>query len=159
LTIYQLAFSLGEFKYLGPAHRASQFNLQHINEEGYFSLKANKYEMQDKQVDIYINATLVESEQLMGGNIAWPFNSNKKLTFAKAMNHPDMYSSNYRGFLDDIAIWNSALSNDDIKQIFETTPQDERQHLTLAAQDNAGNFFWGGRVCILLLILASISVL
>jgi hypothetical protein len=139
LTIYQLAFSLGEFKYLRPAHRASQFNLQHINEEDYFSLKANKYEMQDKQVDIYINATLVESEQLMDGNIAWPFNSNKKLTFAKAINHPDMYSSNYRGFLDDVTIWNNALSNDDIKQLYEGTLTNELQHLILLAQDNAGN--------------------
>lgn len=41
MTIYQLAFRTGEYKYLRAAHRASQFYLQQINSEGYFGLKTN----------------------------------------------------------------------------------------------------------------------
>lgn len=41
MTIYQLAFRAGKLKYLRAAHRASQFYLQHINDDGYFSLKGS----------------------------------------------------------------------------------------------------------------------
>lgn len=39
MTLYQLAFRSGEFKYLREAHRASQFYASKINDQGYFSLK------------------------------------------------------------------------------------------------------------------------
>ncbi|MCI2282241.1 Ig-like domain-containing protein [Colwellia sp. MSW7] len=57
MTIYQLAFRAGEFKYLRAAHRASQFYLQHINDQGFFSLKPSndmKYSYGESLVAEYI---------------------------------------------------------------------------------------------------------
>jgi hypothetical protein len=94
---------------------------------------------QDKQVDIFINGTLVISDQLVDGSIAWPINSQKKFTLAKAMNHPDMYNKNYQGLLDDIAVWNNVLTDDEIADIHQGVQGEEMQHLKVIAEDNAGN--------------------
>jgi len=85
MTIYQLAFRTGEFKYLRSAHRASQFYLQLINEQGYFSLKASndmKYSYGESLVADYIlfgDERIPEKVESMVP--AWDsFNSDYKLS-------------------------------------------------------------------------------
>ena len=41
MTLYQLAFRSGEFRYFRAAHRAAQFYASHINAAGYFDLKSS----------------------------------------------------------------------------------------------------------------------
>jgi len=57
MTLYQLAFRSGEYNYLRAAHKASQFYLQHINDDGYFGLKPSndmKYSYGESLVANYI---------------------------------------------------------------------------------------------------------
>ncbi len=111
-----------------PSHSISLEQWQHV-----------VVRKQNKQVDIFINGTLVTSELLIDGNISWPLNSDKQYTLAKAMNHPDMYNKNFHGLLDDIAIWTEALADDEIITLYQEEHNDEMQHLTVVAKDKAGN--------------------
>lgn len=123
---------------------ASNLNGGNVIQTPAYSLSLNQWQhvvirKQDKQVDIFINGTLITSEQLLYGNIAWPFTSEKKLNFGKAMVHPDMYNKNYHGLLDNIAIWNSALTDNEISQLHGGVSSNTMQQLVVSAEDNAGN--------------------
>ena len=122
----------------------SNLNEGNVIQTPPYSISLNQWQQvvirkQNKQVDIFINGILVTSEQLIDGAIAWPFASEKKFNIGKAMVHPDMYNSNYHGLLDDIAIWNEALSDDEISLLHGNQLVVNTQHLTVSAQDNAGN--------------------
>jgi len=55
------------------------------------------------------------------------------------MNHPDFYNKEYHGGLDELAIWNQALSDEEINQLYDSTGIFSQQKLTIQAIDKAGN--------------------
>lgn len=64
MTLYQLAFKSGEFKYFRAAHRASQFYLQNINDKGYFSLKPSNDMKYTYAESLLANYILVGDERI-----------------------------------------------------------------------------------------------
>ncbi|MCI2282238.1 LamG domain-containing protein [Colwellia sp. MSW7] len=128
---------------------SSGTNVSNLNEGNViqtppYTLSLNQWQQivirkEDKQVDIFIDGILVTTAQLSEGAIAWPLTSEKKFSLAKSMGHPDMYNSNYQGLLDDIAIWNEALTDDEINQLYGGLPNNTIQSLTITAYDKAGN--------------------
>lgn len=90
-------------------------------------------------VDIFINGDLSISQTISYPGIGWPFTSAKQLSIAKATNHPNLYNKEFHGALDELAIWNQALLNEEISQLYNSTDVFSQQKLTINAVDNAGN--------------------
>jgi hypothetical protein len=95
---------------------------------------------QNTEVDIFINGEISTSQTIRYPNINWSFSSEKQLSIAKALNHPDFYNENYQGGLDELAIWSQALTDSEISQLYgiEDSTNTEQQ-LTINASDDAGN--------------------
>lgn len=90
-------------------------------------------------VDIFLDGVLVMSKNIAFSEIAWPFNSARQLSIGKGVNHPDMYNRYFAGALDDLAIWNSALTNVQIEQLYRQDNTESVYKLEVLAKDNAGN--------------------
>jgi len=94
---------------------------------------------QNNELNIFIDGELITSGTVTYPQIAWPFNASKQLSIAKAMVHPDMYNKNLQGSLDDLAIWNTALANEEIVQLYQSEQGSSELELTIYAKDKAGN--------------------
>tara|TARA_R110000737_G_scaffold352845_3_gene400654 strand:- start:1815 stop:3149 length:1335 start_codon:yes stop_codon:yes gene_type:complete len=90
-------------------------------------------------VDIFLDGVLITSKNIAAPEIAWPFNSERQLSIGKGMKHPDMYNRYYSGALDDLAIWDSALTNAQIEQLYRQDNTESVYELEVLAKDNAGN--------------------
>ncbi|GLX78203.1 hypothetical protein tinsulaeT_15430 [Thalassotalea insulae] len=93
----------------------------------------------DKTVAIFINGEEVISKQIAQQEISWPFNSDKILSIGKPMNHPDFYNRRYQGSLDDVIIWDTALSTNEISTIYQPEDINLTKELTIYGYDKAGN--------------------
>ncbi|MBL4941962.1 MAG: hypothetical protein JKY81_09895, partial [Colwellia sp.] len=90
-------------------------------------------------VDIFINGELSVGQTISYENINWSFSAKKQLSISKAMNHPDFYNQKFYGGLDELAIWDQALSDEEINQLYDATNIITEQQLTIKATDKAGN--------------------
>lgn len=95
---------------------------------------------QGAEVDIFINGELSTSQTITYPNISWSFSSDKLFSMAKAMTNTDFYNANFQGGLDELAIWNEALTDDEIAKLYSPSNTSSiKQQLTISAADNAGN--------------------
>jgi len=93
----------------------------------------------DKLVEIFVNGEEVASADIYDENIRWPYNSDKILSLGKAMKHTLNYDQYYNGLLDEVAIWNSAISDSAIKQLYNRNKSIGDQKVVITAIDGAGN--------------------
>ena len=93
----------------------------------------------DTLVEIYIDGQLSASKTIANEVIAWPFNSQKQLSIAKPMHHESMYNQYFKGSLDDLSIWNTAISDIELAQLLSGSTALEQHVLKVSAIDNAGN--------------------
>jgi len=93
----------------------------------------------DEEVVIYINGVEKARGAVASAAIGWPPLSAKVFTVGKKMRHNEMYNKNYQGSLDDVLIWNEALSAETISQIASNSPNVGSHSLTIKATDPAGN--------------------
>jgi len=90
-------------------------------------------------VEIFINGKLSQAKSLKYGQIGWPFHSKKTLYLGKPMMHPENYNKYYKGLIDELAIWNSSISNQDVEDLYRGKPDTEKQVAIISAFDHAGN--------------------
>ena len=94
----------------------------------------------DALIDIFINGENVKSKTISYSAINWPYTSKREFTVAKAMKHPDMYQKNYHGSIDDIAIFNRALTDSEVNQLSQTGASASGNYtIEVSATDLAGN--------------------
>lgn len=94
---------------------------------------------QNTLVEIFIDGVLITSKDIFSPDIAWPFNSDRQLSIGKGMKHPDMYKQYFKGTLDDVAIWNEALTDIQIAQLYNKDNAVGTYELEISAKDGAGN--------------------
>jgi len=105
------------------------YYMQVLNTPFYISARARVSEwshivgtFDGNYMKLYKNGNLIDS-QYVSGNI---FDSSAPLTIG-ANGH---FSENYAGFIDDARIYNRALSEEEVKELYEGTPIGDCEHAT-----------------------------
>jgi hypothetical protein len=93
----------------------------------------------DRLVDIFYNGELVTSKSLASEYIAWPYGATKGFSLSQPMIHETMYSKNYKGYLDEVSLWNKSLNNSDIVSLYNRTLLPGQQQIIIEADDTANN--------------------
>ena len=90
-------------------------------------------------VDIFVDSEHVHQGQLASADIGFPLTADKRIRLAKPMVHETMYNRAFVGSVDNFAIWQRALTEQEIVDMYYNQASAGRHELTIKATDKAGN--------------------
>jgi len=90
-------------------------------------------------VDIFVDSEHVHQGQLASADIGFPLTADKRIKLAKPMVHETMYNRAFVGSVDNFAIWQRALTEQEIVDMYYNQASAGRHELTIKATDKAGN--------------------
>jgi len=122
----------------------SNFNSGIVLQTAANTIKLNEQQhvaitKQGSFVTIYINRVVSASGDIAVEEIKWPFGASKVFTIGRTTGHPTMYQNYYHGSLNEVLIFDKALSATEVNNLMKDEGFDGQHVITVSATDSAGN--------------------